>query len=155
MKIDINKSDFNKTVAPWIGKTSKMMDCFISDVLQSNNLPITKQQWLLLKILDQQNTGIVKNDLAFITNRNKASLTRLINVMEKNHLVVRIPSESDSRKKIIHLTTQGKHLYQETRPILLKSIEKIQENIPQTELETFIETLKKIQNNLSTSCLTN
>lgn len=155
MEIDINKSDFNKTVAPWIGKTSKMMDCFISDVLQSNNLPITKQQWLLLKILDQENIGIVQNDLAFITNRNKASLTRLVNGMEKNNLVARIPSKSDSRKKLIHLTTQGKQLYQETNPILLKSIEKIQKSISQQEIERLIETLKKIQKNISTSCLTN
>ena len=42
--------------------------------------------------------------------------------MEKNNLVARISSQSDSRKKLIHLTTQGEKLYKETHPILLKSI---------------------------------
>ena len=96
MDIDINKSDFNKTIAPWIGKTSKMMNMYFSDVFQRNNIQITKQQWILLKILFENNEGIIQNNLAFITDRNKASLTRLINGMEKNNLVARIQSKDDS-----------------------------------------------------------
>ena len=83
MDKDINKSDFNKTLAPWIGKTFKMMNIFISDVFQQNNIKVTKEQWIALKVLHEDSDGIIQNDLAFITNRNKASLTRLVNVMEK------------------------------------------------------------------------
>lgn len=155
MELDISISDINKTVAPWIGKTTKMMDCYISEVLHQNELSITKQQWLLLKILNQHNKGMVQNDLAFITNRNKASLTRLINVMEKNNLVKRIPSKNDFRKNLIHLTTQGKQLYHECNPILLKSIKKIQENISQKELDVFIKTIKKIQKNITNCSISN
>ncbi len=104
MDIDINKSDFNKTLAPWIGKTFKMMNMFICDVFQKNNIQVTKEQWIVLKILHDDTDGIIQNELAFITNRNKASLTRLINVMEKNNLVARIPSQKDSRKNLIYIT---------------------------------------------------
>ena len=103
MKIELSESDFNKTIAPWIGKTSKLMNIFISEVFHKNNIQVTKEQWIVLKILYEDNDGLIQNDLAFITNRNKATLTRLINVMEKNNLVARIPAKDDSRKKIIYI----------------------------------------------------
>jgi len=148
MDIDINKSDFNKTIAPWIGKTSKMMNMYFSDVFQRNNIQITKQQWILLKILFENNEGIIQNNLAFITDRNKASLTRLINGMEKNNLVARIQSKDDSRKNSIHLTKKGNQLFLKTKPIVLESIQKIQDNITEDEMKHFIQVMSKIQHNL-------
>ncbi len=148
MKIDVNKSDFNKTLAPWIGKTSKMMDMYIADVFQRNNIQVTKQQWVVLKILHEDNDGISQNDLAFITNRNKASLTRLLNVMEKNTLVARIPSKEDSRKKLIFIIKNGKNLFLKMKPLMLESIETLQEGVTDDEKKIFIRIMTKIQDNL-------
>ena len=47
MEIDLSKSDFNKTLAPWLGKTSKMMNMYISDVFRKNKIEVTKQQWIV------------------------------------------------------------------------------------------------------------
>jgi DNA-binding MarR family transcriptional regulator len=149
MNIDILKSDFNKTIVPWIGKTSKMMDMYISDVLYHNNITITKQQWIVLKILFENPEGIIQNKLAFITDRNKASLTRLINGMERNKLVSRIRSQEDSRKNIVYNTQNGNELFLKTKPIMLKSISKVQEGITKDEMNHFIQIMSKIQKNLS------
>jgi len=148
MNLDINKSDFNKTIAPWIGKTSKMMNMYFSDVFHKNNLQITKQQWIVLKILFENSEGIIQNKLAFITDRNKASLTRLINGMEKNNLVARIQSKDDSRKNIIFLTKTGNQLFLKTKPLVLESIQIIQRDITDEEMKYFIQIMSKIQNNL-------
>ena len=148
MDIDIHKSDFNKTIAPWIGKTSKMLNMYISDVFHHNNITITKQQWIVLKILFENPEGIIQNKLAFITDRNKASLTRLINGMEKNNLVSRIKSEKDSRKNIVFNTQNGNELFLKTKPIMLKSISKVQEGISDEEMNSFIQIMSKIQKNL-------
>ena len=112
MDNDISDSDFNKTLAPWIGKTYKMMNSYIADVFKNNDIQVTKEQWIVLKILHEENDGIVQNELAFVTNRNKASLTRLVNVMEKNNLVIRITSKEDARKNLIYITKTGKQLFQ-------------------------------------------
>lgn len=148
MIIDKDKSDFNKTIVPWIGKTSKMMNMHISDIFQKNKIPLTKQQWIVLKLLHDDGDGLIQNELAFITNRNKASLTRLISGMEKNGYVKRVSSEKDSRKKNIYITTKGKKLFLKTKPILLSCIYKIQNNISENELENFMKVMLKIQNNL-------
>lgn len=148
MELDINKSDFNKTIAPWLGKTSKMMNMYISDVFQKNKCSLTKQQWIVLKILFENPEGIIQNELAFITDRNKATLTRLINGMEKHNLVARIQSKEDSRKNIVHITKAGDQLFLKTKPLMLESIHKIQHDISQNEMNTFIEIMTKIQNNI-------
>ena len=51
MELNLDSSDFNKTLAPWIGLTYKMMDQYIADVLLKNKIQVTKQQWIILKIL--------------------------------------------------------------------------------------------------------
>jgi DNA-binding MarR family transcriptional regulator len=153
MDIEINKSDFNKTIAPWIGKTFKMMNMYICTVFQKNNIQVTKEQWIVLKILHEDNDGVFQNELAFITSRNKASLTRLINVMEKNNLVARISSKEDSRKNLIYITKNGKKLFLKMKPIMLKSIKIAQEGITEEEMKVFFKIMTKIQNNLKNNTI--
>ena len=153
MEIDINKSDFNKTIGPWIGKTSKMMHMYISNVFQKNNIQVTKEQWVVLKILHEDNNGLIQNDLACITGRNKASLTRLINVMEKNNLVARIPSKEDSRKNLIYITKNGGKLFLKMKPLMLKSIKTAQKGITEEEMKIFFKIMTKIQNNLKNNII--
>jgi len=148
MDIDIHKSDFNKTIAPWVGKTSKMLNMYISDIFHHHNVTITKQQWIVLKILFENPDGIIQNKLALITERNKASLTRLINSMEKNNLVARIQSKEDSRKNIVYATNTGKQVFLKTKPLVLESILKIQEGISEEEMNAFIQIMSRIQKNL-------
>lgn len=149
MDIDPSKSDFNTTLAPWIGKTSKMLNMYLSDILKKHNIQITKQQWIVLKILHEEENGLIQNDLAFITERNKASLTRLIAIMEKKNLVSRITSEKDARKNLVHITPTGKDLFLKTKPIFLKRILEIQKDISFSEMETFMQVMSKIQQNLN------
>jgi DNA-binding MarR family transcriptional regulator len=148
MKIDPNKSDFNKTIAPWLGHTAKMMKACLTNVLQENRFDLTREQWIVLKILHEDFEGFPQNDLAQITKRNKASMTRLIDVMEKNHLVVRIGSTEDKRKKLIYITKTGKEIFQQTKPIVLNYIHNIEKGLSQEEKETLINILKKIRLNL-------
>ena len=53
MEINIDKSEFNKTLAPWIGQTSKLMTLYITDVFKKHNVSLTKEQWIVLKILHE------------------------------------------------------------------------------------------------------
>ncbi|SNR34376.1 DNA-binding transcriptional regulator, MarR family [Lutibacter agarilyticus] len=124
------------------------MNAYIADVFHEHNIAISKQQWIILKILSENHKGVIQNELAFITDRNKASLTRLINGMEKNLLVSRVQSKKDSRKNIINITTKGSELFLKTKPLILNSVLKIQEGITEDEMNSFINIMSKIQLNL-------
>ena len=140
--------DFESSVGPWISRTMKMVDLYFQDSFNANDFNLTKNQWLLLKIL-MDDDGKPQNELAFITNRDKASLTRLISVMEKKNLVARISSKEDKRIKHIYISKKGATTFKETLPVVTKVLDTMQEGLTQNEVENAIEIMKKIQSNIS------
>lgn len=139
--------DLEKTLAPWLGKTMKMIDNQIQDLFYEQNISLTKTQWILLKKLHEKD-GVPQQELAFLTGRDKTSLTRLVNTMEKKNLVARIPSKLDKRINHIFLTKNGESLFKESLPIIEKFITALQENISEEEINSTIAVIKKVQENL-------
>jgi DNA-binding MarR family transcriptional regulator len=92
------------------------------------------------------------------TDRDKTSLTRLITGMEKKNLVARIPSRDDKRINLIHLTTTGEKVLNETMPELLKLMHELQAGVSESDQEAVIRAMKQIQTNIenqSNSCISN
>ncbi len=146
--------ELKKSLGPWLGKTSKMIGCLINEVLLKNNIVLTREQWVVLIKLHQQG-GLAQNELAFITERDKTSLTRLINTMERKGLVIRKTSKHDKRVKLVYLTEHGKSEYKNALPIMQNIIQNLQKDLSQKEIENTIQTLQKLQKNLiqfSTIC---
>ena len=140
-------SEIDKSILPWLGRSMKMIDLHMADCLAANGMELTKVQLLLLILLRREN-GQPQNSLAIITNRDKASLARLINTMERKGFVTRTTSESDRRIKHIHLTSLGLETLEKAYPVLLKVISTIQVDIDPDDLEIATQVLKKILANI-------
>ncbi len=125
----------------------KTIDYYIHDQLRNSGLELTKEQWLLLKILNDED-GRPQNDLAFITNRDKGSLARLLNTMENRNLVVRIPSKNDRRINEIYLTKHGRKVFNDSTPLFKKIITEIESGVSDEEKELIRNVMDKIYNNI-------
>ncbi|CAM1346644.1 MarR family winged helix-turn-helix transcriptional regulator [Tenacibaculum insulae] len=136
------------TLAPWLGRTSKMIDNHVQELFCKKDICLTKIQWVFLKKVQEQN-GVAQQELAFLTGRDKTSLTRLVNTMEKKNLVARIPSKSDKRINNIHITKKGMLLYEETLPMIEKFVNSLQKDISEQEIAQTIKVIQKIQENLN------
>lgn len=132
---------------PWIGKTMKHIDWFISTKMADHGMDLTRQQVILLKILFHDGP-LPQNDLAFLTDRDKTSLTRLLGTMEKKNLVARITSQNDKRVNLVHLTKNGEKVLTEIGPILLEVIMHMQDGITEEDQQTVIDVMRKIQDNV-------
>jgi len=139
--------DLENTLAPWLGKTMKMIDNHIQDIFDIENIDLTKTQWVILKMLKTKD-GVPQQELAFIAGRDKTSLTRLINTMERKNLVARIPSKKDKRINLVYLTKSGNSIFEKTLPIMKKFASGLQENISEEEIKIAISVIKKVQQNL-------
>ncbi len=137
-----------KAMVPWIGKTMKHIDLYLNAKLSEKGISLTRQQVILMKILFHEGP-LPQQDLAFITERDKTSLTRLVNGMEKKNLVARIPSTEDKRVNLIHLTKNGEKVLTETAPVLLSIITELQKGVSEEDQETVIKVMKRIQENIS------
>jgi DNA-binding MarR family transcriptional regulator len=140
-------SKFEKSIAPWIGKTEKMMGMFMRDAFAKAGVEITKEQFIVLAKLEQQD-GIMQKDLAYITERNKGSLARLVNTMEKKNYVARIPSEVDKRINCIHLTRHGREVFEKVQPIVWDCINQMQKGLSEEEIRKAIHIIKRLQQNI-------
>lgn len=132
---------------PWIGKTMKYIDHYIASKMSEHGIKLTRQQVVLMKFLHHDGP-LPQNDLAFLTDRDKTSLTRLLTTMEKNNLVARITSPEDKRVNLVHLTKHGEKVLNEVAPILFQVIMKLQEGILESDQKVVIKTMKEIQNNI-------
>lgn len=142
--------DLNNTVVPWMARTTKLVGLYFADILSQHDFDLTREQWVLLKWLHDTD-GQRQNDLALITGRNKASLTRLIHNMERKRLVERKVDEQDKRSNRIFLTEKGKQIYQSTLPVVFDTIHQIQSGLEATDIDRLIQLLQKIQTNISGS----
>lgn len=71
-------------------------------------------------------------------------MTRLIDNMERQHLVVRISDKKDRRTNLIHLTKDGKELEERARIIANQTLKEALQDITIEELSVSQEVLRKI-----------
>ena len=146
MNSKTKKIDYDDCIAPWLGKTIKIVDYFLQESLSDNGLDLTKEQMIVLKKLHNQD-GLNQNELAFLTLRNKSSLTRLLTKMESKKYIVRKQDEKDKRINKVYITDLGREIFQKSRPTMKYMMDTVEQNISSQEKEQIINTLKKIQSN--------
>ncbi|MFD2563002.1 MarR family winged helix-turn-helix transcriptional regulator [Aquimarina rubra] len=141
---DTKAIDLNAHALSWVGKIHYDFGFLVQKAFGENGLDLSKEQWSVLKRL-KVNDGQPQNDLAFITHRDKTSMTRLVNTMESKNLVVRKSDENDRRVNRIFLTDYGKEVIEKVTPIMYDLIPAVQESLSDEEIENLISTLKKIK----------
>ena len=140
-------TEFDNTLLPWLGRTMKLIDLYFANHFQEQDIDLTKVQMIMLVRL-YFNDGQPQNDLAILTNRDKASLARLLDTMERKGLVVRVPSKEDKRIKLVHITKKGIELYESVRPLIKEMILKVQHGISEKDVQLTIKILKQMQLNI-------
>jgi len=140
--------DLNTHALSWVGKIHYDFGFLVQKAFQENGLDLSKEQWSVLKRL-RVNDGQPQNDLAFITHRDKTSMTRLVNTMESKNLVVRKSDENDRRVNRIFLTDYGKEVIEKVRPIMFDLIPSVQESLSEEEIESLIAILKKVKTKIA------
>ena len=138
--------DFENSIGPWLGKTVKILEYHLQELFNQHGLDLTKEQMIVLKRL-HNNNGLSQSELAFLTLRNKSSLTRLLSKMEQKEYISRQQSKEDKRINNVYLTQKGKEVFILTKPVIKKMITKMEKNITASEKKQIITILKKIQNN--------
>lgn len=116
--------------------------------MKSRGIDLSKEQFIVLKYLNESD-GRKQNDLAFITNRSKTALTRLINTMEKKGLVSRSICEKDMRINHIYLTPSGREIWAMAYPVFPEIIQELQQGISEEDILLVQEVMKQIQKNIN------
>lgn len=128
------------------GKVSAAINRKLSRNFRQNGMEITPEQWTVLLFLWEKD-GVTQQELCNATFKDKPSMTRLIDNMECQHLVVRISDKKDRRTNLIHLTKTGKELEEMARFIANKTLKEALHGLTLEELRVSQEVLRKIFTN--------
>jgi DNA-binding MarR family transcriptional regulator len=110
-------------------------------------LEITPEQCAVLGALWGKD-GQSQQELCNLTYKDKPSMTRLLDNLQKQELVVRVASKCDRRTNLIHLTTKGNKLREKVHSVVYPIQQKAIKGIPKDEVDLCFDVLKKAFKNL-------
>lgn len=111
-------------------------------------IEITAPQWQVLVQLWHHN-GRTQQDLAKHLCKDKTSITRLIDNLEKSEIVFRQEDETDRRTNHIFLTPKGKKMLEPSLSCAETTLKEATSGILESDLEICKSVLRKIFQNLS------
>ncbi|EFR97456.1 MarR family transcriptional regulator, partial [Listeria ivanovii FSL F6-596] len=88
-----------------------------------------------------------QKDLQKIFQTRGASITSLIQGLEKKKLITRKPSLRDGREKVVTLTKEGKQIVDEFNAFFPREDDKAKKILSTEEYKTLFELLSKIDDN--------
>jgi MarR family transcriptional regulator, transcriptional regulator for hemolysin len=115
------------------------------DLLQSG---ITVDQWVLLKIIEEHGQ-ISQVDIAQVALKDTASITRILDLLQKKGLIQRNDDDFDRRKYLISLTPDGKGFFNRMLPQISQIRDQVVKGLSKEEIQALKSTLNKIRQNLS------
>ena len=97
------------------------------------------------------NSGCTEKQVALAIEKDKTNIAKSVKKLIQQGLIISKTCANDARCKHIWLTQKGEAEMQRVRKALKKISVVMSEGIEQTQIETFLEILEKMQNNILSS----
>lgn len=137
---------YDKNIGNFTSLINKKMVYFLNS--QLGVFDLTAEQWQVLLTLSKQNK-INQKILSQAVNKDQPTLTRMLDILERKALVERHLSKEDRRSFSVHITEKGLNLTEKLTPYIEDIFKKILNGISEKDLETYLDVLTKIDNNIT------
>ena len=114
---------------------------------KKHGIDITIEQWSVLYHLWKQD-GVSQQELGGATFRDKPSITRLVDNLEKQKLVRRVPAPDDRRMNLIFLSETAGGLRDQTMDLANQTLNEALTGVSEKEIELCKSVLQKVYDNL-------
>jgi len=137
----------NKQVGVYLNLVHCKFKQYMNSIFQKHGFNLTPEQFLVMDTLWDEGV-LSQQKIADIIFKDKNSVTKLIDALEKKGLVNRISDKSDRRLNQIHITERAIIIKEEITKIAVESTDGIIRDIPKEELMIFINVLNKMAKNI-------
>jgi DNA-binding MarR family transcriptional regulator len=129
------------------GKASTAIARRLQKNMKQAGIDITVEQWSVLYQL-WKNDGLSQQQLCDATFRDKPSITRLVDNLEKLKLVNRVASKEDRRINQVFLTDTGRVLDEHTMKVANDTLNEALVGVPADKVDVCKEVLQIVYDNL-------
>ena len=138
----------SKEIAVELNLTGCKLKQFLAAKLREMGVPLTPEQFMLIDILWNQGE-MTQQQLADQLQKDKNSVTKLVDAIEKKGFVVRKQNIRDRRANTLVLTEKANELKPAAKQKGISILDQILEGISEDELRTFLSTLRKLNANMT------
>jgi DNA-binding MarR family transcriptional regulator len=114
----------------------------------NSGLSLTIEQWSVLYHLWKKD-GISQQELCNATFRDKPSITRLVDNLERASLVKRVAAEKDRRINLVYLTKQGQQLQESSMQLADQTLQEALKSVSADKIEICKQVLQVVYDNLT------
>jgi len=129
------------------GKASTAIARRLQKNFREQQVEITIEQWSILYHLWKKD-GVSQQQLCEASFRDKPSITRLVDNLEKLNMVVRVPNTDDRRINLIYLTPEARQLQDKLMGIAEQTLNEALESVSKEDIEISKSVLQRVYDNL-------
>ncbi len=126
-------------------RLSKKITRLINLFLKPYN--ITTEQWGVLRTLFEMD-DIAQKELSIRSDKDQATLTKILDILEKNGFVGRTSNPIDRRSFLIRITEKGRNLVEEVSPHLETYYGDIVKEINSEKIDIFQEVMLSLEDRI-------
>lgn len=142
------KKELDKVLLFVLDQTNKKAKQFSQRELDKNGFGITVDQWVLLKVIEES-PGLSQRDLAEKSIKDPASITRMLDLLEKKAFILREPIPGNRRQYKIQLSDTGLQFINDHMEAVQMQRARSLQGFSSEEIEQLKSMLLRIQANMS------
>lgn len=104
--------------------------------------------WIMRYLYENREKEIYQKDIEKHFSIGRSTVTSIIQLMEKKGFIERQAVQSDARLKKVLLTEKGEKTHETMEALIIQLNQNMMEGIEPEELQTFLEVLSKIRQNI-------
>lgn len=140
----------SKEVAVELNLTGCKLKQFIAAKLRQMEVPLTPEQFILIDLLWNQGS-MSQQQLADQMQKDKNSVTKLVDALERKGFVVREQNRQDRRSNTLVLTEKAEGLKHGAKQKGISILDEMIVGISEEELRSFLVTLHKLNRNMTSA----
>ena len=138
----------NKQVGVFLNLVHNRFKQYITAFFQEEGYNLTPEQFLVMDAIWDEGK-MSQQKIADTIFKDKNSVVKLLDGLEKKNLVRRVTNKDDRRQNLIEITPYAKEIQQNVTDIAMNAVDLIIKDIPKQDLHIFIKVLTKMAENMN------
>jgi|SRR5574344_154566 MarR family transcriptional regulator, organic hydroperoxide resistance regulator len=139
----------NKQVGVFLNLVHNRFKQYVTAIFLEQGYDISPEQFLVMDTLWDE--GVMSQQkIADSIFKDKNSVVKLIDGLEKKKLIRRVANKQDRRQNLIEITPYAIKIKEEVTALAMEAVNLIIKDIPKEDLYKFIRVLSKMAENMNT-----
>jgi DNA-binding MarR family transcriptional regulator len=149
-----HKSLYTQTIITSFSSTADVVDTYL-DIYFRQYAPLNRTGFHMLQIIISNGGSMIQTELSKLVFRSRYTITKTVDMLEKNGWVERLPVDGDRRVNSVTITTKGLDLIKDSMDAMLQMSQKAVSSLSDEEQHQLRSINKKLREHLTTLLKTN